>query len=284
MRSLSASCRHSGPRLLAFAALASTLLGASIAMAQKISPQSDPNAMNILQRALDEGFANDATDHSRWMYKDHDTQPGKDSIFDVVDVPGDSLRRCIWFNGSVVGEDGIQSESERIRKYIHDPSAQARNHKNNEHDDASAAAIMHRLPEAFIWSQKDENPEYIRLHYVPNPDFDASSMEAKVMSKMAGDLVIDRKANRIYSLSGRLTQDVKLGFGLVRLKQGGTFDVERRDVGGGHWQIVEQHTHIDGHALLFKTINQQEDEVKTNFRPSPATSLEDGARMLKAIP
>ena len=32
------------------------------------------------------------------------------------------------------------------------------------------------------------------------------------------------------------------------------------------WQITETHVHIGGHALLFKTIGEQEDEVKTEFR------------------
>ena len=35
------------------------------------------------------------------------------------------------------------------------------------------------------------------------------------------------------------------------------------------WQITETHVHIQGHALLFKTISEQEDDVKTDFKQLP---------------
>jgi hypothetical protein len=35
------------------------------------------------------------------------------------------------------------------------------------------------------------------------------------------------------------------------------------------WQITETHVHIQGHALLFKSISEQEDDVKTKFQPLP---------------
>jgi hypothetical protein len=100
---------------------------------------------------------------------------------------------------------------------------------------------------------------------------------------MAGQMLISRDLNLIRSLHGHLTQDVKFGFGIFgRLDAGGTFDIERRQVGGGHWQITESHVHIGGKALLFKTIGQQEDEVKTDWKPSPAVTLQDAARALGA--
>jgi hypothetical protein len=64
--------------------------------------------------------------------------------------------------------------------------------------------------------------------------------------------------------------------------KGGTFDIERRQVGGGHWQIAEVHNHISGHALFFKSISIQEDEVKTDWRPSTAETYEAAAHVLNA--
>jgi hypothetical protein len=51
-------------------------------------------------------------------------------------------------------------------------------------------------------------------------------------------------------------------------------------VGSGHWQITESHVHIGGKALIFKTIGQQSDEVKTDWKPSPANTLQEAARAL----
>jgi len=242
---------------------------------------SDPRAVQLVQRAVDGEIALDANDHAHWMYKVHTKQPGKDSILVVIDVPGDSVHRCIWFNGKPVDPEGVDRETRRIEAYIHDPSAQARRKKNEAHDDEQAAEVLRQMPRAFIWSIRSETPEYITLAYHPDPNFSASSMELKVMSKMTGEMVLTKKDEHIYSLRGRLTEDVFLGFGLVRLKSGGSFDFERRDVGGAHWQVVESHVHIDGHALLLKTISQQEDEWKSEFKPSPANNLTEAARILQ---
>jgi hypothetical protein len=106
-------------------------------------------------------------------------------------------------------------------------------------------------------------------------------MEARVMGIMGGEMVIVREVNRIRTLKGRLTQDVRFGYGIFgKLDRGGTFDIERRMVGSGHWQITESHVHIGGKALLFKTIGQQSDEVKTDWKPSPAQTLQEAARVL----
>jgi hypothetical protein len=88
-------------------------------------------------------------------------------------------------------------------------------------------------------------------------------------------MTVSRNGNRISTLKGRLASDVKIGFGLLgKLNEGGTFQVERREIVPGRWQITETHVHIGGHALLFKTIGQQEDEVKTEWKPSPAQTLQ----------
>jgi hypothetical protein len=100
---------------------------------------------------------------------------------------------------------------------------------------------------------------------------------------MAGTLVVSKPESRIETISGKLTQDVTIGWGLLgRLHEGGTFRVERRQVGPGLWQIVETHVHIEGKALFFKTIGEQQDEVQTEFtQVPPGTTLEQAVEMSK---
>ena len=83
-------------------------------------------------------------------------------------------------------------------------------------------------------------------------------------------MMVDKEQHRIASLKGKLIQDVKILGGLLgNLDAGGTFDVERRQTGSNVWQITETHVHIQGHALIFHTISEQEDDVKTDFKPLP---------------
>lgn len=260
--------------------VAALALCAAAAAARAHAQTSDPAALRFAQGAVNSELASDANDHSAWIYRDRDVQPGKDTTAQVVDTPQGGIRRVLEDHGHPLSPQQEQVETDRIRRYLDDTSAQARSRRNSEHDDQQAADMLRMMPAAFIWTLRSETPEFVTLDYRPNPNFSTPSMEAKVMSQMAGEMVVRRPGDHIYTLRGRLMQDVRLGFGLVKLKAGGTFDVERREIAPGHWQIVEQHTHIDGHALLFKTISEQEDEWKTDFKPSPAQTLPEAAHIL----
>jgi hypothetical protein len=137
------------------------------------------------------------------------------------------------------------------------------------------------LPDAFTWTFVTQTPETTTLHYVPNSAFHPPTMESRVLSAMEGDMVIARDGDRIRSLRGKLSHEVKIGYGLLgKLDQGGSFDIERRQVAPGHWDITENHVHIGGHALLFKNISQNADEVKTGWKPSPEKTLAEAEKSL----
>jgi hypothetical protein len=126
----------------------------------------------------------------------------------------------------------------------------------------------------------------ITLSYRPDPNFDPPDMEARVMGAMTGTMIVANPGHHIRTFQGRLDNDVTIGFGfLARIKTGSNFDIERREVAPGLWQITETHTHVSGHALFFKTIGQQEDEVKSELTLVPlGTTLEQAVGMLLAGP
>ena len=274
------SVYRSQPVLLASLAFA-LLFPSSHGLAQT----SQPEALQALRSAVDTELENNRTDKSIWRYNDRDDTNEKHALYDTIETRQGTLRRMIELNGKHVSSAIAQDETARINQYVHDSAAQARAHKNGAHDDAQATAFLKMLPDAFVWTLVSRDAEYTTLSFRPNPHFDPPDTEARVMGLMAGQMLISRDGNRIRTLRGSLTQDVKFGYGLFgRLNAGGTFDIERRQVGGGHWQITESRVHIGGKALLFKTIGQQEDEVKTDWRPSPANTLQEAARALGANP
>jgi hypothetical protein len=175
---------------------------------------------------------------------------------------------------------------QRLESFVHDPSQQAKQHKDGEQDDKRAEDMLRLLPNAFLWSVKSDTPDAITLVFTPDPSFSAPSMEARVFAAMAGQIVVAKPQNRIQSIKGRLIHDVKFGFGLFgKMEEGGTFNVERREIVPKIWLITESHVHINGHVLIFKTISEQEDESKTDFRPTPpATTLEQAANLLRPEP
>jgi hypothetical protein len=270
-------------RRLSAAVLAAFLL--SLSTLALVAQSSQSEALQAVRAAVEAETQANHTDATIWTYQDHDIVPEKDATYTTIETREGTLRRMIELNGQPLSPDAAQAETQRINDYVHDPSAQARARKNDAHDDAQAAEMLKMLPEAFLWSIVSETPELITLSFKPNHSFDPPDMQAHVMGTMGGQMVIARDGNRIRTLRGQLTSSVLIGFGIIaKLDKGGTFDVERRQVGGGHWQITETHVHIGGHALLFKTIDQQEDDVKTDWAPSPDNTLEEAARTLEAQP
>ena len=246
------------------------------------SQPSDPKAQQAIEAAVQSELAASHTDKSTWRYHDHDISPEKDATYDQIETPQGDLKRLIDLNGHPVQGAARDTETNRIANYVSDPAAQAKARKAAAHDDAQAEEMTRMLSRAFIWTVASETSEFITLNYRPNPDFDPPDYEARVMGTMAGQVIVAKDGNRIRTLKGALTEDVKFGFGFFgRLNRGGSFDIERRQVGGGHWQITESHVHIGGHALLFKNIGQQDDETKTDWKPSTASSLREAEEQLR---
>lgn len=243
---------------------------------------SAPQALNAVRQAVAAELSASRTDTSPWSYRDHDVQPGKDAVYLVIETPRGDLKRMLELNGAPLSPSAAEKEKERLRSFVASPEEQAHRKKNAESDDKQAREFLGMLPEAFVWTPAGETADTVTLKFHPNPDFTPPDIQSRVLAVMAGQMTIARNGNRIQSLRGTLTDDVKFGFGLFgKIDKGGTFDVERREIAPGHWQITETHVHIGGHALLFKTIGQQDDEVKTGWHPSTAPDLQAALQQIQ---
>ncbi len=239
------------------------------------------DAQQLVQRAVQNELVKDRADHSLWIFLDSDRKDGHSVKQWVAAARDGSLTRVIAVNGQPVPEN---EQRQKMESFLHDSSAQARQRKGDQHDDQQATEMLNLLPQAFVWTKTGEKDNCTLLHFKPNPQFRPPDFQARVFAAMEGDMAVDNQQLRIASLKGRLIRDVKImgGF-LASLYAGGTFDVERRPTGNGVWQITETHVHINGHALLFKTISEQEDDVKTEFKPLPAnTSMQQAEGELMA--
>jgi hypothetical protein len=244
---------------------------------------SEPSALDEVRMAVKAELDANATDKSIWVYRESNITPEKNAVYTSIETPQGTLRRLIEVNGHALSPQATAAETHRIQSYLNDPSAQAKARRAAEHDGAQAEELTKMLPDAFVWTRGGENGDLLTLNFRPNPNFDPPDMQSRVMGIMAGQLIVSKGNHRIRTLRGRLTDDIRIGWGILgKLDRGGTFDVERRVVGDGRWQITETHVHIGGHALLFHTIGQQEDDVKTDWKPSTANTLQQAGQQLSA--
>jgi len=227
-----------------------------------VAPGQD--AKKIVAQSVHAELAADDADHSRWIYFEVDRKPDSSVKQWVAETGCGDLHRVVDENGNRLSE---REQRSRIDAFARNDATQAKQRKSDEHDDQQAREMLKMLPEAFVWTRLSDQGGKTVLHFRPDPNFHPPSYQARVFAAMEGEMTVDDAEHRIASLKGRMIHDVTFGFGILGdLKAGGSFNVERRQVAPGIWQITETHVHIQGRALLFKSISDQEDDVKSQFQ------------------
>ena len=79
---------------------------------------SDPKAVALVSAAVEAELRANHNDNVPWMYKDHDNQPGKDAVYQVVETPQGELRRMIELNGKPLSGAEAQAETDRINQPV----------------------------------------------------------------------------------------------------------------------------------------------------------------------
>ncbi len=200
----------------------------------------------------------------------------------VVETPEASVSKTIERNGRPLTPQERQQDQAKMESVVNDPSVRAKQRKDAAHDDKQAVSLMKMLPEGFLWSKVGESNGEITLRFKPNPDFEPPTYASRVFAAMSGTMVVDANQKRLKMLSGTLIQPVEFGWGILgKLRKGGTFRIVRSEVAPGEWQITQTHVHIEGHALFFKSISEQEDEITSDYKRSPkGITLQQAAQML----
>jgi hypothetical protein len=237
------------------------ILALSFGIAHAQTPQQ------IIQQVVDTERAENRTDQSRWVYLEHSVKPKEQLLSWVATTPQGNVDRVLVKDGRELAEP---EQLTAIQKFVHDPHAQKKQMAENAHDYQQVDDILRLLPDGFIWTVLKTTPEETTLHFVPNPAFHPPTHEARVFAAATGELIADNRQHRIRSVHGTLIHDVTFGGGLLgRLKQGGSFAIEQQQVTPSLWQLTLIHIHLDGSALLFKSISFQEDDDRSRFTRQP---------------
>jgi len=75
---------------------------------------------------------------------------------------------------------------------------------------------------------------------------------------------------------------VDFGYGLLgHIEKGGTFEIRRQPVSENHWRTSRIDVHVAGRVIFFKTINKDQSEARSDFKPVPAeTTLQEASKLL----
>lgn len=246
-----------------------------------------PESANVLARQILTHEAKaEAEDHSHWLFR-LETQKGPvQEVDEVVETTDGDLQRRIALNGRPLTVQQERDEDKRIQKLIHNPEALRKAQKDQNEDSDRSQRLLTILPKALTFSYAERQGERVKLHFTPNPQFQPSSREARVMQALEGDMWVESKQQRLEEIAGHLQHEVKFGGGwLGHLNAGGQFKVKQAEVAPGFWELTLLDVDMKGKALFFKTIGVEQLMRRSNFRRvSDDLTLPQAANILREQP
>jgi hypothetical protein len=253
------------------------ILALSFSTSYAQSPQQ------IIQQAVDSERAADQNDHSNWIFLEESDKPKEHVVQWVAGTQRGNVERVLQKDDQQLPE---AKQRELIEKFLHDTKAQNKQVTEGEHDNKQIDDFLKLLPVAFIWTETGSTPTTTSLHFEPAPNFHPPTREARVFSSMTGDMVVDNQQHRICKVKGHLIHDVTFGGGLLgRLKERSSFALEQQQVGPQLWELTQIHVHLEGNALLFKSVSLQQDDKRSRFQPEPGNiDLQQAANAVMSEP
>ena len=247
------------------------------------APAKGQAPQTLIQQVVDTELSANRSDHSNWIYREEIKKPKEHLVEWVAATQVGNVDRVIFRNEQRLTDAEEQRE---IDKFLHDARAQKKQLEENNHDNQQIDGLLKLLPGAFRWTQTNATVTDTFLHFEPDPNFHPPTREAKVFSGMAGDVIVDNQQHRIRSMSGHLIQEVTFGGGLLgKLKKGSSFSLEQAQVGPSLWQLTSIHVHLDGNALLFKSVSLDQDDERSSFSAEDANpTLAQAAILVMKVP
>ena len=238
----------------------------------------------LARRVIQNELWAEEQDHSHWMFRlETEKKNAQREVDEVIETKDGNLRRPLLFNGRELTPRQQQESDKRLEQLAQNPAVLRKSLKDQNQDNARSQRLLKMLPDAFIFNYGEQRGDLVQLTFRPNPRFHPGNHEAQVFHAMQGSLWVDSKQSRLAEISGKLTDEVRFGGGLLgHLNKGGTFDVKQTMVSPGYWELTVLNVQMNGKALFFKTISVKQKYFRTEFKRVPDDlTVAQAAEMLK---
>ena len=202
----------------------------------------------------------------------------------VAETAWGKVRYLIAEDGKPLSGERQTAERARIEEEGRNPEAFKREEAGKIEDEQHAREMMTLLPKAFLFDEPQPEGDYLRVRYHPNPAYQPSGLEERVLHGMSGSVLIDPKLVRTHVLEGTMPQDVTIGFGiLATIHAGSNFSTTRDHIEGYDWKTVTLHTDINGKAMFLKTVARKQEAHHSEFKRIPeGITVEEAVKLLEA--
>jgi hypothetical protein len=199
-----------------------------------------------------------------------------------VETKDGPLSRILTRDGKPLTGDQKRSEDERVAKLVNNPAEVARLKQTHDQDEQRLMRLMGLMNGAFLYEYDGSDGGFTRLKFKPNPSFTPPTYEARIFHALGGIIWVDPAQKRLARLQGVILDRVDFGYGLLgHVEKGGTFEIRRHPVTANHWRTSRIDVHVAGRVIFFKTINKDQSESRSDFKPVPSdTTLQEASKLL----
>jgi hypothetical protein len=224
----------------------------------------------------------DHQQHGYWRYWIERRLQKETRLEEQVETAEGPVARLDQSNGHPLDAARRHAEDNRLSDLLNSPSEQASYRQQYADDEKRIGRIVALLPDAFLYEYAGEEDGCYRLRFRPDPNYPARSIEARIFHAMSGELWVSKRYKRMARLDGHLEENLDFGFGILgRLYKGGWFRLQRTRVSPADWKTERLEVHMNGRAMLFKTIARETSEHRGGFVSVPAgMSLVQGVSLL----
>lgn len=188
----------------------------------------------------------------------------------VAETSYGKVKYLIAEDGQPLSPQRAAAERARLADIAANPDAFKRHEQAMRNDEGHARDMLVLLPKAFLFDAPQQEGEFVRIAFRPNPSYATQSMEERVLHGMSGSILVEPKEVRLRAIEGRMPADVTIGYGLIAtIKAGSSFLTTREHIEAAEWKTQTIHTDISGRAIFFKTIAKKEESIHSDFHRVP---------------
>ncbi len=188
----------------------------------------------------------------------------------VVEVDEGKVARLLQVDGVALSAEAAAEEQRRLTALANDPEAYRKLNASAMGDEKHLISLLGALPLQFLIAPAGTVNGCSQYTFKPNPDYQPGSMEEKVLHAMEGTVSIKQPEDRLCELQSRITSPVSFGFGLLgKVNQGGTIQLQRRQVSPDTWKSVRMVVHMNGKILMMKSLTRDQDAIRSEIKLVP---------------
>jgi hypothetical protein len=189
----------------------------------------------------------------------------------VIETTEGRMHRLVAVDGKPLSSRERSAEDNRITNLANHPGDFRQETQGRREDEVRLSDLLKEIPKMFLFTTVGTVGDCTRITFAPNPKFQETSFQDRVVHAMSGVLLIHQGDMRLCGIDAHLDHSVEFGFGLLgKVSDQSRFSFMRQEVFPGQWKTTNIRVHVDGNILLLKSVSRDEDSSHYDFHPVPS--------------